>query len=254
MIASDLLHKWRFAILLAIVLCTLIVEPLVFGPRASSVFFYSIYSLILLSAVYAVADKKRGGYLWSLGAITLLTTWLPHVVPDSMAWSSYLLHHLVATGFLLLIAAATLKGLFRSQEINLDIVLGSLAGYLLLGTAWGFVFSSLHLINPDSFLFHTEIREFVNDPNSRLSVFIYYSFVTLTTLGFGDMSPASQAARTLSWLEAVVGQFYIATLVAGIVGIFVTLRSNDSDSGSKLVKRRFAATRSSEDQRRNTNN
>lgn len=81
------------------------------------------------------------------------------------------------------------------------------------------MYSMLHLMSPESFEMGLHLPQFLSGSGARFPVFVYYSFVTLTTLGFGDITPVSPAARTLSWLEAVVGQFYIATLVAGIVSV-----------------------------------
>jgi hypothetical protein len=132
-------------------------------------------------------------------------------------------HHVLGIGFLLIMVLTTLKGLFKAEEISVDVILGTLAGYLMLGIAWALIHSLTDLASSETaFDFGSNLNEYVEQRNSRLSVFVYYSFVTLTTLGYGDVVPVSQAARTLSWLEAAVGQFYIATLVAGIVGVFAS--------------------------------
>jgi hypothetical protein len=216
--------------LLLVVLCTVVVEPILFDHRAASWIFDIVYSLTLLSAVLAFSTRRRTRvWLGSLGMITLSTTWIYHLVPDSLTFAAMVAHHLVGIGFLFLVVGVTLKSLFTAGEANFDTVMGTLAGYLLLGIAWGLIYSLIHLTSPEtSFLFGDQLPMFVEQTNARLSVFVYYSFVTLTTVGFGDISPISQTARTLSWLEAAVGQFYIATLVAGIVGILVNRRRGEN--------------------------
>jgi hypothetical protein len=66
------------------------------------------------------------------------------------------------------------------------------------------------------------LAEALKLPGTREPVLIYYRFVTLTTVGYGDITPVSPPARTLTWLEAMMGQFYIAVLVAFLVGIRVS--------------------------------
>jgi len=66
--------------------------------------------------------------------------------------------------------------------------------------------------------------------HSRIALFTYYSFITLTTVGYGDVTPVSAPARTFAWLEALTGQFYIAVLVAGLVGALLADKSEASDT------------------------
>jgi hypothetical protein len=65
---------------------------------------------------------------------------------------------------------------------------------------------------------------------SRIPLFTYYSFTTLTTVGYGDVTPLSTAARTCAWLEALTGQFYLAVLVAGLVGALLSGKSESGDA------------------------
>jgi voltage-gated potassium channel len=85
--------------------------------------------------------------------------------------------------------------------------------------AWGSIYSVIEVSRPGSFQATGEMAEALKSPESRGPVLVYYSFVTMTTVGYGDITPLSSPARTMSWLEAMTGQFYIAVLVAGLVGI-----------------------------------
>ncbi len=73
-----------------------------------------------------------------------------------------------------------------------------------------------------SFQASGELADTLKSPEARGPVLVYYSFVTMTTVGYGDITPVSPPARTLAWLEAMMGQFYIAVLVAALVGIRVS--------------------------------
>jgi hypothetical protein len=113
----------------------------------------------------------------------------------------------------------------------LDSVFGSICGYLLLGMAWGVLYSMLDTVWPGSFEVERRLAEQVHANDSRIHLFTYYSFITLTTVGYGDVTPLSTPARTCAWLEALTGQFYLAVLVAGLVGALLAKKSQASETG-----------------------
>jgi len=89
---------------------------------------------------------------------------------------------------------------------------------------WSTAYTVLEFSQPGSFKGLTELVSPVWNPD-----WIYFSFVTITTLGYGDITPLTQTARTLSFLEAIVGQFYIAVLVAGLVSAYISTKQDSSD-------------------------
>jgi hypothetical protein len=91
------------------------------------------------------------------------------------------------------------------------------------------MYAMLHASSPEAFQFsEATISQLNRGENSRY-VFIYYSFVTLTTVGYGDVIPLSTPARTLSWLEAVTGQLYLAVLIAGLIGDLMARKPVDEN-------------------------
>jgi len=92
--------------------------------------------------------------------------------------------------------------------------MGAVFGYFFIGLMWGFVFSVLESLQPGSF-------RVGGGQAAELNKFMYYSFVTQTTLGYGDITPVTPPARSLSLLEAVIGQFYQAVLIARLVGLHI---------------------------------
>jgi hypothetical protein len=107
------------------------------------------------------------------------------------------------------------RHVFVLRRVDLNSLVGAFCVYLLIGFTWAIVFRLLQLLGLVSFsgLIATE------EPFSQL---IYFSFVTLASLGYGDITPNSGLARVLSYFEALVGQFYLAVLVACLVGAFVS--------------------------------
>ena len=107
-----------------------------------------------------------------------------------------------------------------SSQASGGTLLGAVCGYLLLGIIWGLMYSAVEEASPGSFAFPADARA----PQTRMDsgVLNYFSFITLSTVGYGDVTPTWPLARTLAWLEAITGQFYLAVLVAGLVGAKVT--------------------------------
>jgi predicted lysophospholipase L1 biosynthesis ABC-type transport system permease subunit len=137
--------------------------------------------------------------------------------------------------FLLYIAVVILNKVFSARRVTLDTIAGALCTYLLIGLAAAFVYRAMFEIRPHSFLVApgSAGRMFESDSNSRpqLMHFVYYSFTTLTTTGFGDITPASGPSRMVSLLEAIAGQFFLAVLIARLVSLELlhsTRRDGDS--------------------------
>jgi hypothetical protein len=101
--------------------------------------------------------------------------------------------------------------------MNVNRLVGAICVFLLLGILWAFAYSMLEIAVPGSFSGLAP----GHDPRSDSS-WIYFSFVTLTTLGYGDITPESAVARTLAYIQAVVGLFYMAVLVAGLVSAYIS--------------------------------
>lgn len=123
--------------------------------------------------------------------------------------------------FLLVAISYTLKQVLFSKEINAHRMVGAICVYLLLGVLWALAYSFVDLVSPSSFA-----GADIENAAGFKSTWIYYSFVTLTTLGYGDILPLSATARSLAYLEAITGQFYVAVLVAGLVSAYISDRQS----------------------------
>ena len=109
------------------------------------------------------------------------------------------------------------RHLVLSGEIDINKIIGAICIYILLGLNWAIFYLFISMAIPDSFhgLTSTPI-------GTQLGEFMYYSFVTMTTLGYGDLTPVKPLARTVAYLQAIVGQFYVAVLVAWLVGMYLS--------------------------------
>ena len=129
--------------------------------------------------------------------------------------------HAIGTLFFVAVAGKIIRSIFTLRQLSLDSIFGTICGYLLLGIAWALTYAMMYAANPESFQFGDLIRQQMELGDYSRNVFIYYSFVTLTTVGYGDLTPLSIPARTVSWLEAITGQLYLAVLIAGLIGALV---------------------------------
>lgn len=105
--------------------------------------------------------------------------------------------------------------IFRPGPITLHRVLGAVAAYLSIGITWGFAYYATSLLRPGAVRFDSPLQNY-SIPESR---YIYFSFTTLTTLGYGDVVPVDPVARSLAVAEALIGQLYPAILIAGVLGM-----------------------------------
>ncbi|GAX61929.1 kef-type K+ transport systems, predicted NAD-binding component [Candidatus Scalindua japonica] len=128
--------------------------------------------------------------------------------------------------FLVFLIVVILSFIFNEREVTINVIYASIVVYLLIAIMWAFVYSVVESIHPGSFA----TGQAQIEAGRRL--YIYYSFVTITTLGYGDITPTTDLANTFSFLEAVTGQLYIAILIARLVGIHIA----QSMSREKQIK------------------
>lgn len=134
-------------------------------------------------------------------------------------------NYLVLASFLILVSASLFTYLGRKEQIMRDRLLVSVSLYLLLGLTWFALYNLINVLQPGSFAEHGVT---LND-HIHWSTMLYFSLVTLTTLGYGDILAIRPMARMIATLEAVAGLLYIAITVARLVGAETTSNTSDSD-------------------------
>ncbi|MCG8305984.1 MAG: potassium channel family protein [Cytophagales bacterium] len=111
------------------------------------------------------------------------------------------------------------KDLMRSQKITASVIMGAFAGYFMIGVIYFFVYGYLDSAYPDTISVDMTKEHGVDD-------MLYFSFITLTTIGYGDFSPTSPLGQKIAILQGLIGQFYIAIVMAILVGKFLS-HNND---------------------------
>ncbi len=226
--AAGLLQKHRFAILLAALFALLaagaitpLFQPIV-HPLALRIASMVVLALLVLAGVNAVCETRR------LTRIALALA-IPSLVFDTVSVAArhrgvLVVNHALSIAFFGFAAVVIVRFLFRSKRITFDLICASLCAYLLLAIAWAHVYSAVAVAQPWGFRLPeslgTQPEDFRTGGDFGV-VALYFSLVTLTTLGYGDIIPLSSSARILASLEAVIGQVYLAVLVARLVGLHI---------------------------------
>lgn len=217
-------------IYLTIALCLLLLST----SLAQQFFDHSVQRLVqsativtLLVAVWGVESKNfflRQTFIFPFAILvfSFISAWLDNSYFDKL----YLFMLLV---FFIFSGLQTAKQVLFTGDIDTNKILGAICLYLLMGLSWAVIYTLIQLYFPASFNnIHVNNQWF-----SLFPEFIYFSFVTLTTLGFGDISPNLPVSRFLVYFQAIVGQFYLAILVASLVGSHMANANNrrkDSNS------------------------
>jgi hypothetical protein len=215
-------RQWRHLFLLAALLALLIVEPI----ASSLALVESLFDALLVVVMAVLALDLAQDRVWRVIACVLSVPAATlsiggHLLASSQQDLSVSIGHAIGAVFFVVVAGKIVGTILTSQELSLDSVFGAICGYLLLGVAWGLIYAMIQSVNPESFHVGEALRQQMDGKEDSRNVLIYYSFVTLSTVGYGDVTPQSDAARTLSWVEAVTGQLYLAVLITGLVSILV---------------------------------
>jgi hypothetical protein len=181
----------------------------------------SILQTIMVVAVFlGVFEERRNRLvaLW-LGIVTGAVGWTNYALPPQYHVASDVAEHTLRMVFVGYAAIVILGDIFRKKLVRGDDVLGAACGYLLASGAWASLFLVCELLSPGSFSVGTPIAGQLGTSEGALAVFEYFSLSTLTAVGYGDITPVRGPATVVAMLETVFGQFYIAVVVARLVGI-----------------------------------
>ena len=213
--ARDSLHglartylRRRYRILFYTLLLTLVAAPVISALKMSGAFLESLLAASLLAAILPVSEVRSRPYL----LLTMVVVWLSRPLTDWLDQPALAVMTLgIWTLIGLLAAAAALRFAMRAGQVDAERLYAALSAYLLAGIYFGLLYWVLEKLKPDTFT--------VTGPFSQTSA-IYFSFVTLATLGYGDIAPRGDMARGLAIVEGVGGQLFLAVLVARLVSLY----------------------------------
>jgi hypothetical protein len=176
-----------------------------------------LFSLIIVAGVVATFKQRwLHGFAMILAVATLALNWAEEIRPGGVLTTLNAGISLIYLGFLL---AMVVVQVFREGPVTGHRVRGAIVVYLLLGGVWALLYQVVALTIPGAFRLPESLAG--GDPDALQRLMTYFSFVTLTTTGYGDITPVHPVARTLCMLEALVGQLYPAITLARLVSLAV---------------------------------
>ncbi len=216
--------RYSFHNLLIWLFLYLVAAPFLQDMAYAKVILSIFISSVLFFAVCAI--NKENPIFKSvilLMAISLLLIWLDVL---NVIHFPYLVNNSILIIYLAILVYAFTLHVFNAKKVDSSLICAALSLYLLIGMLWGLIYEVLEFLAPGSFA-----GDLLKNTQSALEMrqhFQYLSFVTLTTLGYGDILPQTPGASALCHTEAIVGQIFLAVLVARLVGIQVSQQFSDS--------------------------
>jgi len=179
--------------------------------------------LVMVSGVYAVSDRSRV-FFWCVIGLAVFSFALQLLPYAHLDRSVLLLNKASTMLFLMVVTGAVLYRVLRKGPITVHRVQGAVAVYLMLGLIWALAYSLVFICNPSSFDLGRSMEgmdDLMRIHTSGMSRLVYFSFVTMTTLGYGDITPQSKLADDLAILQALTGQIYLVVIMARLVSLAV---------------------------------
>jgi len=208
---------WRVStvkLLIALILL-FAVTPFVESLRNGDLVESGLVTLVMIASLLAVGRNPRVLMAAAVLVVPAMACkWLNHFFPSHVPSYYFLGFGIAFFGFTI---ARILRFILQTARVDAEVLCAGIVVYLMLGLLWSQAYMLLAQLTPGSFLFALAGR-----PDSRMDGFnaFYFSFTTLTTLGFGDITPVSKVARTLAMMETVTGTLYLAILISRLVGTY----------------------------------
>lgn len=206
-----------FKILLAFLILYIVGAPFLEPYRSLTVVAHVSLSLVLFAALYTVTRKQKQRSIAVALLLPLLSLyWLG--IYEVVTFTKVAVYFLFLVYYGLFIFSFTVQ-IKNAYRVNSNVLYATFCLYLIIGLFWGVLYALLNEVIPGVYS-----GVLLAGQSDSLHVFNYFSFVTLTTLGYGDITPQSAGAASFCQMEAIVGQFYTAVVVAWLVGMHVSNR------------------------------
>ena len=206
--------RFGFSSLLIWLVSIQLIFPYVVSSRFAGYFLSVGFSLSLISSVYIFSHQQRVLITALILAVpTFVTTWFAQIYPTPVLALIDTSTNILFFGYVI---AQLIMQVFSTRLVTRETISGSICIYLLMGYFWTFLYILCDFVWPDSFegLVPSQLHTQYN--------YLYYSFVTLTTLGYGDITPVTPPAQSLAIMEAITGQLYLTVMVARLVGMHIS--------------------------------
>lgn len=204
------LRQNSFSFLLVSIIIFLLVPPFFENSQWDDILTHITLTLVLIACLWVIfGDKRHWAQPVIVGVIVIALNWL--AFSQAAGNTGIVIRLMVFFAFWTFTCFQILKAINAQKIVSPELIAGAVSGYLLFGLLGALMAACLELLIPGSF----SVQYLQN-----LGVFVYYSFVTLSTLGYGDILPISNLAQTLSIAISLTGQIYLTIIIAILVGKF----------------------------------
>jgi hypothetical protein len=213
------LRQQKYSVLLALLLVALAGQT--FSARGAERIIFDASGSVLAVAIWFVVferPRERAAMAVVLAA-TLTISWARYFVGPGLDRALSLADQTLASLLLWSAVFVILRDLFSSRAADAETVLGAICGYLIAGDAWGRINAITYLLVPSAYSINPEIVALLPDWHGRVSLFTYYAFAQVLTIGYADVTPVRAPATTWSLFAALFGVFYTAIVVSVFVGL-----------------------------------
>jgi len=207
----------RFYFLLTGLLVVLLIAPIMTEgyPGLTGM----LLTVTLLIAVLSMSTSRRfRAIAWSLVAAKMILAGLVLIHPS---FTAHLVEAVVVLVFFVVAVVFSFQRVLDGEFVDMNRIAGAISVYMLIGLIWASLYFALSLIEPKAFEGVAELTDYnLSLTNTAYLDLLYFSYVTLSTLGYGDVTPVSRAAQSLAYLEAICGVMYVAVLISAMIGSY----------------------------------
>jgi hypothetical protein len=213
----------RHVQLLGALVVTELVNPLMadenWVARMFSAVLFGILGVAVFRAIFDTKARRRIGAALVCAAIVFNVVRLS--LPVGMKLPAEMAFNISTVAFFAFCLYVIVIHVFGARHLRADDVVGAFSGYIIIALIWGRLYGLAWMIVPGSFSINPDIHWQLANWHTFQALFDYYSFTTISSIGYGNITTTSPVSNTLVWLEVMCGQFYLAVVVASIVGIKV---------------------------------
>jgi hypothetical protein len=233
---------FRFSLgsFLGVLILNILISPFVDRLPSGGLIETLLMTLVLLFAVLSIAGGRRALVGVVLVAPAALGEWLNYLRPEM---SIYVMTRAAGLLFIGFVVIQLLRFIVYAPRVDSEVLCAAVAGYLLSGLAWSLAYTLLSRLDPNSFVFTLGPK---SDQSMNAFTGLYFSFITLSTVGYGDIVPVSSVARMLAIVEAMFGMFYMTLLIARLVSLYSSKSSPEAANVEKVEDKIRIASQNSQ--------
>jgi voltage-gated potassium channel len=211
----------RHVELLTALVATELVNPLLAEAKlVERIVSIVLFSLVCVAVFRALFHTRRRRWIGSVLVGAVLALSLARLfVPMELRLQTGIVLNVFAAAFYVFVFSVILSHVFNTRVLRTDDVVGAFSGYMLIALIWGRLYALTWMLKPGYFSISSNIEWQLHNWNTLLALFDYYSFTTISTIGYAAITTIGPPGNTLVWLEVMCGQFYMAVVVATIVGM-----------------------------------